>query len=221
MDTALRHAWTELVSAADIDDHMHQVGQAAANAALLVEMLGTQNETSPSKLLILGGGTAQFLDYVDAARFSQFDITVSDINPIFLQRARERFAGAQLHNVRFVVDDIENTVLVGSFDVIAVVMVLEHIDWRFGLSNIQRLASDALHIIIQRNPENMASAIAPARKLNASMQAFAATAQPKLVASNELIECLKSSGFVLNARAERAVADGKMMLGLSFHRALS
>ena len=32
MNPALRQAWTELVTAADLNDHMHEVGQAEANA---------------------------------------------------------------------------------------------------------------------------------------------------------------------------------------------
>ena len=113
MDAALRHAWTRLITADDIDEHMHQVGQAAANADLLVSMLKSQDVNQPTKLLLVGGGTGQFLDYVDATYFTRFDITISDINPTFIARARERFARAGLHDVRFVIDDIENTSLSG------------------------------------------------------------------------------------------------------------
>ncbi len=218
MDPALRHAWTELVSATDIDEHMHQVGQAAANAELLVSMLRSQHHGPATNLLLVGGGTGQFLDYVDAADFAQYDVVLSDINPKFLDRARERFAAAGLQNVAFVADDIENTSLRGPFESIAVVMVLEHIDWRLGLSNIHRLAPNWLSIIFQRNPDNMATAIAPNRKLNASLQSFAAVAHPVLVASDALIEFLQSLGYVLQTRDERAVADGKTMLGYSFER---
>ena len=62
----------------------------------------------------------------------------------------------------------------------------------------------------------MASAIAPTRKLNASMQVFAAIAKLALIVSDELIEFLQSLGYVLQMRDERAVADGKTMLGFLF-----
>lgn len=219
MDAALRRAWTKLVSANDIDAHMHQIGQAAANAELLVSMLQSQHHGRAPKLLLVGGGTGQFLDYVDAADFASQNIVVSDINPRFLERARERFAAAGLQNVTFVADDIENTSLRGSFDSIAVVMVLEHIDWRLGLRNIHRLAPTWLSIIFQRNLDNMAIAIAPNRKLNASLKAFASVAHPVLVTDEALIEFLLALGYQLKARDERAVADGKTMLGFSFRRA--
>ena len=70
MDDALRHAWTKLISAADLDDHMHQVGQAAANAALLQSMLATNGREEQTSLLIVGGGTAQFLDYISPTIFA-------------------------------------------------------------------------------------------------------------------------------------------------------
>jgi 2-polyprenyl-3-methyl-5-hydroxy-6-metoxy-1,4-benzoquinol methylase len=216
---ALRRAWAHLITADDIDDHMLQVGQATANAELLVSMLQAQNPSVGSSMLFVGGGTGQFLDFVDVDYFANFAITLSDLNPAFLRRARQRFDSAKISSARFIIDDIEKTSLGGAFDTVVVVLVLEHINWRLGLRNIQRLAPDTLHIIIQCNPENMASAIAPSRKLNASMRAFAATAHPQLVAGDELSEYLKSLGYVLKARDERAVADGKTMLGLSFHRA--
>ncbi len=219
MDAALRHAWTRLVSANDIDEHMHQVGQAAANAELLVSMLRSQHHGRATKLLLVGGGTGQFLDYVDAADFAQHNIVLSDINPKFLERAQARFAKADLQNVAFIVDDIENTALSGPFDSIAVAMVLEHIDWRIGLRNIHNLAPTWLSIIFQRNPDNMATAIAPNRKLNASLQAFASVAHPVLVESEALIEFLAALGYRLQARDERPVADGKTMLGFTFSRA--
>jgi SAM-dependent methyltransferase len=219
MDAPLRHAWMRLVSGNDIDEHMHQVGQAAANAELLVSMLRSQHGSKATKLLLVGGGTGQFLDYVDASNFAQHEIVLSDINPKFLERARARFAKADLQNVAFVTDDIESTSLRGPFGSIAVVMVLEHIDWRLGLSNIHRLAPTWLSIIIQRNPNNMTAAIAPNRKLNASLQAFSGTAHPMLVSSEALIEFLATLGYRLHLRDERAVADEKTMLGFSFRRA--
>lgn len=218
MDDALRHAWTKLISAADLDDHMHQVGQAAANAALLQSMLATNGREEQTSLLIVGGGTAQFLDYISPTIFAQYDVTCSDINPTFLDRARERFAQASLQKVWYVIDDIEVTQLKNRFDVVVVVLVLEHIDWQRGLQNIHKLAPTLLHIVIQQNPVGMVDAIAPRRALNKSMQALAETARPVLVASDRLIDFLKQLGYRLQARDERPVPDSKTMVGLSFNR---
>ncbi len=66
MENGLRRAWAGLISSADLDDHMHKVGQGAANAALLQSMLTANRHDEPTNLLIVGGGAAQFLDYVPA-----------------------------------------------------------------------------------------------------------------------------------------------------------
>jgi Methyltransferase domain len=218
MNDALHHAWTQLVTASDLDDHMHQVGQAAANAALLASMFAATADQRRKKLLIVGGGTAQFLDYVPAATFARFGITLTDINPDFLARAQQRFQLAGITDIHFVIDDIEHCQLTGQFDANAIVLVLEHIDWRRGIQQIQRLAPDELHLIIQRNPESQTSAFAPQRKLNASMQAFADTAHPNLIAPDDLIQFLTPLGYRLKARDERPVPDQKTMVGLSFKR---
>ena len=39
VNPTLRQAWTELITAADLDDHMREVGQGEANALLLQAML--------------------------------------------------------------------------------------------------------------------------------------------------------------------------------------
>ena len=66
MDDALRHAWTKLITAADLDDHMAQVGQARANAKVLKSMLVSSASEKSVGLLFAGAGTAQFLDYIPA-----------------------------------------------------------------------------------------------------------------------------------------------------------
>ena len=169
MDDALRHAWTKLITAADLDDHMHQVGQAAANAELLQSMLVSSANEKSVGLLIAGAGTAQFLDYIPATCLAPFRLTLSDINESFLKRANERCDRAGLSDVRFVVDDIEDTQLMGPYQVIAVALVLEHIDWRRGLRGIHRLAPDHLHIVIQCNPEGLVDTFVVGRMSTATV----------------------------------------------------
>ena len=145
-------------------------------------------------------------------------MTLSGINESFLERAEERCDRAGLSDVRFVVDDIEVTQLMGPYQVIAATLVLEHIDWLRGLRGIHRLVPDHLHIVIQCNPEGLVEAIAPGRKLNLSMQAFADFAHPILVSSKQLIDFLRRLGYRLTAQQDRRVADNKTMLALSFMR---
>lgn len=218
MDNPLRRAWTELITAADLDDHMHQVGQAAANAELLQSMLVLSAREKPVNLLIAGAGTAQFLDYVPATCLAPFHVTLSDINPAFLARAEQRFEHAGVSGALFVVDDIEDTRLTGTYQVIVIILVLEHIDWRQGLRNIHRLDPDHLHIVIQLNPEGLVEAIAPRRKLNPSMRDFAENARPLLISRDDLVDFLRPLGYRLQGEDERAVRDGKTMRALSFVR---
>ena len=218
MEDAQRHAWTKLITAADLDVYLRQVGQAQANAELLQTMLKTDRVEKPTKLLLVGGGTARFLDYVPAACLAPFQLTLTDLNSAFLERARERSARADLQNVLFTIDDIEAAKLSGSYDVVVVVLVLERIDWRRGLRNIQRLSPRDLHIVIQVNPDGLVEAIAPKRDLNRSMHAFAENARPIWVSCNELVDFPLQPGYRLQAQDERPVLDGKTMLRLSFSR---
>jgi SAM-dependent methyltransferase len=66
-------------------------------------------------------------------------VVVSDIEPSFLDRAKEQLAGRP--DTRFVVDDITATKLTpGSFDLILCTEVLEHIPaWRAALGSMARL----------------------------------------------------------------------------------
>ena len=181
-------------------------------------MLSANRHDKQTNLLIVGGGTAQFLDYVPVATLDRYDITFTDINPDFLERARERFLRAGRQNVHFTIDDIEVTQLKDQFDLVVVVLVLEHIDWQRGLQNIHTLAPNLLHIVIQQNPVGVVDAIAPQRALNKSMQALAETARPVLAPSDRLIDFLTQLGYRLQARDERPVPDSKRMVGLSFDR---
>jgi SAM-dependent methyltransferase len=217
VNPALRHAWTQLVTAADLDNHMHEVGQAEANAWLLHRML-TQHVPLGSRVLIAGAGTVQFLDYISGAGLAGYDLTLSDINPNFLEIARQRCHRAGLSRTQFIVDDLEASKLIGPFDAAIVVLVLEHIDWQLGLRNIDGLKIKQLQIVIQRNPARLTQAIAPQRKLNASLQAFAKTAQPVLLVAEDLIDYLAQLGYECTERRERDVPDNKTMLGMVFSK---
>ena len=41
-------------------------------------------------MLIAGAGTAQFLDYIPAVDLADHELTLSDINPNFLELAQQR-----------------------------------------------------------------------------------------------------------------------------------
>jgi hypothetical protein len=215
MDPSLRDAWTRIVSAGDLDDHMQAVGQAQANAALVEAMVAAGPEPARRSMVFVGAGTGQMFDFVDPAFLAPYRLTFTDINPAFLARLRERLAGAAL-DYEAVVDDLERPALRGPFGAAVVVLVLEHVEWRRGLDGLAALRPEVLHLVVQRNPSDMASAVTPGRVLPPTIAAAAETAHPTLVDPAEVGAYLGGLGYALVARRERGVPDAKTMIGLTF-----
>ena len=128
---------------------------AEANAFLLRDLL----EGVAGRVLIAGAGTGQMFPYLPADFLAACQVTCSDVNPVFLERLRERFA------CQTVVDDIEDSRLLPGFAAIAVVLVLEHVDWRRALDSLVRLQPEQLVLIVQRNPADVAAAVTPGAQL--------------------------------------------------------
>jgi SAM-dependent methyltransferase len=204
----LREAWTGRVTADDYEAHMQRIGQAEANALLLAELL----TGASGRVLIAGAGTGQMFGYLPAEFLAGCAVTCSDVNPAFLARLRERFV------CETVVDDIEDSRLEPGFAVIAVVLVLEHVDWKLAVESLARLEPERLVLIVQRNPSNVTAAVTPGRVPPGTMQVFAGEAPPHLVPTEELIAKLGSFGFELVREEARAVQDGKSMVGLVLRR---
>ena len=99
-----------------------------------------------------------------------------------------------------------------------VVLVLEHLDWRAALASLNKLVSEILWIVIQRNPESMATAVTPGRTLPGTMAVVSEKALPHLIPEAELSEALAVHGFKQFVCAPRPVADGKEMVGFVFRR---
>lgn len=210
MPSTLRDAWTSTIEAADYETHMSAIGQAQANAAHIGALLARL--APATRLLIAGAGTGQMFDHLPAGAFDHVQPVFADINPAFLARLRARCPGA-----RCVADDLERSALRGTFDAAAVVLVLEHIDWRQGLDTLAALAPRDLFLVLQRNPPRMATAVTPTRVLPGSMRVFA-EAHPALVPKEEAATHLERLGYALREEWPREVADQKVMLGLWFRR---
>jgi hypothetical protein len=90
MDPETRRAWLEVVSGDDYDQHMATIGQAQVNASLVCQMLGDHPLAPGARLLFVGCGTGQILDFVDLDEIRRFTITFSDINPEFLTKLEGR-----------------------------------------------------------------------------------------------------------------------------------
>lgn len=195
----------------DYEAHMAAIGQAQANAAHIGALLARLDHST--RLLIAGAGTGQMFDHIPPGTFGHVHPVFSDINPAFLARLRSRRPGALC-----VADDLEHSALRGPFHAAAAVLVLEHIDWRKGLQTLAALGPQHLFLVLQQNPEGMATAVTPTRVLPGSMQIFT-EAHPILLKKDEAATHLERFGYALEEEWPREVADQKVMLGLLFRLA--
>lgn len=208
MPFTLRDAWTTLVNAEDYEQHMAAIGQAQANAEHVREFLTLAAPPPGARLLIAGAGPGQMFEHLDPRVFAPYRTVFSDINPRFLVRLRERCPGALC-----VVDDIERSALAGPVYAVMETLMLEHVDWRRGLSALAGLRAEYLYLVVQRNPPEMASAMTPSRTPPGTMRIFA-QAHPRLLEMEELRAALCGEGYRVVSEHPRPVADGKTMLGL-------
>jgi hypothetical protein len=215
MDSALRRAWTEVVTAEDYEAHMAAIGQAQAAADLTGCLVESAALAAGSRITIAGAGTGQMLDYLDPAVFGRCRLTCSDLNPIFLACLRGRLARHGL-DAEVLEDDIERTRLAPGPDLLLATLLLEHIDWRRGVEVFARLRPKACGIIVQENPPDMATAVTPGRPLPPSIARAMESAHPTLVPRDQLIAAMAARGYPCRESAVREVADGKRLVGLLF-----
>lgn len=218
MDSELRRAWTEVVTADDYEAHMAAIGQAQAGAELTRWLIESAAPRAGGRIVIAGAGTGQMLDYLDAEVLRPYRLTCSDLNPSFLARLRQRLASHGLE-AETVEDDIEQTCLAAQPDMLLATLLLEHVDWRKGVAALAGLQPRACGIVVQENPPEMASAVTPGRRLPASIAKAVETAHPTLVPRGELVAAMAELGYRCRATEVREVADGKRLVGLLFDRA--
>jgi uncharacterized damage-inducible protein DinB len=212
MHPALRQAWTSVIQADDYDRHMAAVGQAEANAGMIRKMLREATLPAGASVLVAGAGTGQMFDYITPESLGNLSLTFTDIREAFLSRLIARLERLKYPRFRAMVDDVERTHLGRGFAAIALVLVLEHVEWQRALEQMTALDPARLLIIIQvqENP-------GPVRPLVGSLSILADTARPALVPPDTLISWLDERGYSLARRYRRTVLDGKIMHGLVFH----
>jgi hypothetical protein len=215
----LRQAWTSAIDPDDYDTHMQSIGQGPVNADLAREMIERHPPREGRALLVAGAGSGQMFDFVDSGFLFDYDVTFSDISQPFLDALQPRLDFAGLGRSRIILDNLERTVLQGPFAGALVVLVLEHLDWRAALASLNKIVTDVLWIVIQRNPPSMTTAVTPGRTLPGTMAVVCETVHPHLVPEPELIAELAALGFEQTECAERPVDDGKVMVGYVFRRA--
>lgn len=215
MDPASRRAWTEIVTPEDYEQHMAAVGQAQAAASLTRSLLGAAALPARSRVSIVGAGTGQMLDYLDARVLRPFRLTFTDLNPTFLEVLRSRLTRRRL-TATVIEDDLERTRLAAAPDLVLASLVLEHIDWRVGVKALAGLRPRLCGLVLQENPPGMETAVTPGRKLPPSMAKGMAIAHPTLIPRDQVIEAMARAKFRCRFAETVAVADDKRLVGLLF-----
>ena len=219
MESNLRKGWTEIVTADDIDRHLKDIGQAGVNASLVSEMLTAFPPEKHSKFLVAGAGTGQMFDFIFPKVFRGHEMTFTDINSAYLDCLKMRLKNApEEFQFKTIVDDLEDSDLVGPFDAALIVLVLEHIDWQRGIDGLLRFHPKHLYFIIQRNEPGIKT-INTKRDLAPSIQEFSKIASPKEVPLEMLQDYLIQFNYRPIKCIEKTVPDQKAMVGLIVEKA--
>jgi hypothetical protein len=220
MDAELRRAWTEIVVADDYEEHMAAIGQAQAAAELTRYLIEKASLEPGSRITIAGSGTGQMFDLLPASVFHPYQLTVSDLNPLFLERLRERLTRHGL-DAEILVDDIERTALPPGCELLLATLLLEHIDWQRGTQTFVDLRPRLCGIVLQENPPDMKSAVTPGRRLPSSIAKAVEKAHPSLVPRDDLIAAMAKRAYDCIGSLVREVADRKQLAALLFRQSNS
>ena len=204
----------EVIAPEDYEAHMAAVGQAEANAHLIKDLIELHPLSKDSRLLVAGAGPGQMFDYVSPDFLLPHRVVFTDISAAFLDRLQARLAASSLR-FEMVLDDVEVS-RVRPVDAVALVLVLEHVDWRKALDSLIGLGARRFYLIVQVNPPGMTDAVAPNRVLPGTLASLPPTVKSHLIDPEELGALLGNHGFVMIDRIPVPVADGKTMLGLVF-----
>jgi hypothetical protein len=218
MSNRLREAWTTIIQAKDYEEHMAAVGQAQANAKLVAEYVEAHPPGAGASVLFVGAGTGQMFEFVSPTILLPYQTTFADINAAYLACLGERLRGAEGLRYSTVVDDVEKTCLNPGFHTVLAVLLLEHVNWRKGVSTIAALASQRAFVIIQENPATLATAITPKGEIPGTMKILTEV-HPTLISRDKLVGEFTRYGFELCYSAEKIVADDKRMLACGLARA--
>jgi SAM-dependent methyltransferase len=215
MDSGLRLAWTQIVTAADYDEHMAAIGQADAAAALTADLIRHADLRPGARVVIVGAGTGQMFELLDPDLFRPFRLICTDLNRKFLARLRDRVTARHL-SALILADDIERTALGDRPDLLLASLLLEHIEWRKGVQAITALRAAACGIIIQENPTGMTAAVTPGRRVPDSIASAVQSGQPRLIDGRELLGAFKDRAYECFFKRTRDVADGKRLTAMLF-----
>jgi len=212
----LRRAWTEIIQANDYDDHMAAVGQAQANARLVLRFLAENSFAPDSRIIFVGAGTGQMLDFIPADALLGFSTVFTDINVNYLAVLRSRLQQSGKTPARFgiIVDDLENSSIRSEFAAVIAVLVLEHLDWRKAIASMGKLGQ-RMFVIVQENPPGLSTTMTRGRATFGSMAVFESLDSER-IDPEALGKEFASHELALSGKYAEEVLDGKKMVGYQF-----
>jgi len=211
----LREAWTTIIRPEDYDAHMALVGQAQANAQLVVDWLRSNPPKSDSSILFAGAGTGQMFDFFSAEFLSPYRVTFTDINGNYLKCLESRVKSKTQLRFQTLVDDIERSQLPTGFALAVAVLVLEHVEWHQAVASLCRLSIDSVLVVIQENPPQLNTAVSESQSIVGTVGIFREV-HPILLNRGELVQEFDHHGFGLVYSREQNVLYEKKMVGLGF-----
>jgi hypothetical protein len=204
---SLREAWADYITIADYEAHMARSGQIRTNAGILADLFRLYPPPPGARVLFAGAGTGMYFDFWPAASLAPYRCTFADINPVFLERLKQRIGTAI--DAECVLDDLESTSLPQGFDLATVVLTLEHVNWRKAVDGLARIAR-RVFIVIQENPPDWVAQPLPGTLAALETHRF------ELVDRAELTSRFASCDFHLGWTEVREVPGRKKMVGLEF-----
>jgi SAM-dependent methyltransferase len=194
---------------------MAAIGQAQAAADLTRYLIESSRLRPGSRVVIVGAGTGQVLEFQDAGLLRPYRLTFTDLNPRFLDVLRARLIRHHL-TATVLVDDFESTKLDEKPDLLLGCLLLEQIDWRRGAKAIAALRPMTCGLIIQQNPRGLSTALTPGRPVPSSVRQAMTVAHPNLIPRTKLVEVMRGQGYPCCDSSARDVADDKKLVGLLF-----
>lgn len=207
--------WKEIVEPDDLDLHMVEAGQAETNAKLVRKMFSLFPVGHGTTLYVPGCGTGQMFDFISPSELGELKYIFTDIKPEFLEKLRSRLPATL--DAEIIVDDVEHSEIKQKTDAALVVLLLQHINWRKGLTNILGTLPERIFLIVQQQ-DLKDSEINKSRKLRPSMEKFAAIAKTELVNLDDMEFFLKQSQYQKKWSHTESVPHTKRMVALVFER---
>jgi len=208
-----KKAWKSTIPADDLDKHMLATKQVQANVKILEKMLNDFPIKEGTNILVPGCGTGQIFDYIDINLFSNYHLTLTDINKEYLKKIDQRFKKNQKISYKIIEDDIEIPKIQQKFDSSILILVLEHIEWKKALENILNLGVNSVYIIIQKQDKNK-QIVTSYKNIPKSITKFSTITKSQLIDEHKIKQYFKKNGFNLLKSYSEKIMDNREMIGL-------